>query len=77
MDQDTQQSRRLLEKLTADAAKSPRTYKHAWDVGDLVLWDNRCVLHRGHPFPLDEARDMVRMTVAGDGEDNEWAVRAS
>jgi len=42
-------------------------------VGDLVLWDNRCLLHRGHAFPLDEARDMVRTTIAGDDGDNEWA----
>ena len=39
----------------------------------LALWDNRCVLHRGHPWPLDQARDMVRSTVAGDAIDNEWA----
>ena len=72
--EDKQESRSLLKKLTLDAAQPPRTYKHAWEVGDLVLWDNRCVLHRGHTFPLDEARDMVRTTIAGDDDDNEWAV---
>ena len=71
--EDKQESRSLLKKLTLDATQPPRTFKHAWEVGDLVLWDNRCVLHRGHTFPLDEARDMVRTTIAGDDDDNEWA----
>ncbi len=71
--EDKQESRSLLKKLTSDATQPPRTFKHAWEVGDLVLWDNRCLLHRGHAFPLDEARDMVRTTIAGDDGDNEWA----
>lgn len=71
--EDVAVSRVLLRQLTEQACQAPRTYKHTWEAGDLVLWDNRCVLHRGHPFPLDQARDMVRTTVAGDALDNEWA----
>ena len=59
------------------ACQPPRTFKHRWRVGDLALWDNRCVLHRGHPWPMDQARDMVRTTVAGDDPDNEWAEDAA
>lgn len=72
--EDIESSRSLLKQLTADGAQPPRTCKHTWAAGDIVLWDNRCVLHRGHPWPLDQARDMVRTTVAGDAVDNEWAV---
>ena len=41
---------------------------HGWQPGDLVMWDNRCGLHRGRPW--DESRYrrvMHRTTVAGDG----------
>jgi len=38
-----------------------------------VLWDNRCVLHRGLGHPPDQPRSMVRTTIAGDSDDaNEW-----
>lgn len=42
-------------------------YAHTWRVGDLVMWDNRQVMHRARPFPAHEARDMRRTTLAGDG----------
>lgn len=71
------ESRELLAALTRQACQPPRTFKHRWRVGDLALWDNRCVLHRGHPWPMDQARDMVRTTVAGDDPDNEWAEDAA
>ena len=72
--EDLEESRALLARLTEEGAQSPRTYKHAWRPGDLVIWDNRCVLHRGHRWPDDQARVMVRSTVAGDDPDNEWVM---
>ncbi len=65
--------RQLLKMLTEEACRPPRLYKHNWQAGDLVLWDNRAVLHRGHPWPEGEVRSMHRTTVAGDG-DNPWAI---
>ncbi len=73
--EDLATSRALLERLTEEGAQSPRTYKHQWRAGDLVIWDNRCVLHRGHRWPDDQARVMVRTTVAGDDPDNEWVMQ--
>lgn len=67
-------SRKLLRELTFDAAQPPRTFGHRWDVGDIVIWDNRCVLHRARHTPPDQPRKMVRSTVAGDAMDNEWAI---
>jgi alpha-ketoglutarate-dependent taurine dioxygenase len=66
-------SRKLLRRLTDQSAQPPRTWKHQWSPGDLVIWDNRCVLHRGHAFDPQQARVMVRTTVAGDAPDNQWA----
>ena len=55
--------------LLREAATRPElVYTHRWQVGDLVMWDNRCMLHRGRPW--DESRYrrvMHRTTVAGDG----------
>ena len=74
--EDLEASRQLLRDLTENGAQAPRTLKHTWRAGDIVMWDNRCVLHRGHPWPAAQARVMARSTVAGDALDNEWALSA-
>ena len=71
--EDEDESRRLLERLCIEACQAPRVHVHRWQVGDLVMWDNRCVLHRGLGHPPDQPRHMVRTTVAGDSTGaNEW-----
>jgi alpha-ketoglutarate-dependent taurine dioxygenase len=59
-------SERLLDELLSFACQSPRIYSHPWQVGDLVIWDNRAVLHRARPYDYDEPRVMVHVRVAGD-----------
>jgi len=61
------ESRILLAGLLELTVRPDRVYRHRWQVGDLVMWDNRCVLHRGRSW--DSARHervMHRTTVAGD-----------
>jgi len=70
---DEERGRRLLGELCRWAVHPSRVHAHRWQVGDVVLWDNRSVLHRGRPWPAGEARVMKRTTLAGDG-DNEWAL---
>lgn len=70
---DETEGRSLLDKLTEEACQPPRIFRHQWHAGDIVAWDNRCVLHRGHPWPFDQPRVMRRTTVAGEGE-NAWAI---
>ena len=72
--EDVSASRELLETLCEEACRPPRVFSHRWTAGDLVMWDNRCVLHRGRPYPPDQPREMRRTTVAGEVADNEWAV---
>ena len=61
-------ARALLRELREAATRPDLVYTHRWRVGDLVMWDNRCMLHRGRPW--DESRHrrvMHRTTVAGVG----------
>jgi alpha-ketoglutarate-dependent 2,4-dichlorophenoxyacetate dioxygenase len=52
-------ARALIDALTAIASAPERVYRHHWTVGDLLMWDNRCVLHRGRPYAeYDEVRDL-------------------
>ena len=71
------ESRALLDELLEGACQPPRVYRHRWQAGDAVLWDNRCMLHRGRPWDTSQARVMRRTTIAGDpspGDTNEWAL---
>jgi alpha-ketoglutarate-dependent 2,4-dichlorophenoxyacetate dioxygenase len=53
----------LLQQLIAHATDRRITYLHRWRVGDLVLWDNRCTMHRGTEFDDTRyPRDMQRAT---------------
>ncbi len=65
------EGRAWLAQLLESACRPPRIFRHRWSVGDLVVWDNRCVLHRGRTWPAGEPRVMNRTTVAGDGA-NDW-----
>ncbi|MDA0241100.1 MAG: TauD/TfdA family dioxygenase, partial [Proteobacteria bacterium] len=61
---DYAEGNRLLRELTDFATQSQFVYSHAWRTGDLVIWDNRCTLHRATPFDdMTYKRDMRRTTV--------------
>jgi alpha-ketoglutarate-dependent taurine dioxygenase len=59
-------SEQLLDDLLAFTCQAPRVYRHAWEVGDVVIWDNRAVLHRARPYDPQEPRVMVHTRIAGD-----------
>jgi alpha-ketoglutarate-dependent taurine dioxygenase len=60
------ESERLLDELLAFACRPPRTLAHRWQPGDVVIWDNRCVLHRARPWDHREPRVMGHTRIAGD-----------
>ena len=64
MDVDTGKS--LLAALLSRATAPELVYRHQWSVGDLVIWDNRGVLHRALPYDPHSPRDMHRTTLHGD-----------
>ena len=55
----------LIDELIAHATQPQFTYAHHWQVGDIVMWDNRCTMHRARPYEdLKYRRDMRRSTVS-------------
>jgi alpha-ketoglutarate-dependent 2,4-dichlorophenoxyacetate dioxygenase len=62
------ESRRLLDALLAHTIRPECVFQHRWKQWDLVMWDNRCVLHRGRPWDASQhKRVMRRTTIAGEG----------
>ena len=63
---DLAESEALLDELWAYVARAEFAFEHIWRVGDLVLWDNRCTMHRRDPFDASARRIMHRTQVKGD-----------
>ncbi|VWX62123.1 Alpha-ketoglutarate-dependent 2,4-dichlorophenoxyacetate dioxygenase [Burkholderiales bacterium 8X] len=59
----TAESRMYLADLLEHATQRERVYSHSWQVNDLVMWDNRCTLHRGRRYDIAERRELRRTTV--------------
>jgi taurine dioxygenase len=59
------EGRTLLQFLFAHLQKPEFQYRHRWQDGDLLIWDNRSVLHYA-AFDYDERRIMHRVSVLGD-----------
>lgn len=57
-----EESRVLLDALLAEATRPTSIYRHRWQAGDLVIWDNRCLLHRGAGYDADAHRRRMRQT---------------
>jgi alpha-ketoglutarate-dependent taurine dioxygenase len=61
------EGRALLDELTAHATQRKYVLVHRWRRGDVVMWDNRCLLHRGRPYDHNtQPRTLIRAVVQGD-----------
>ena len=56
----------LLDQIWAFATEKPLTWYHRWQAGDLVIWDNRCTMHRRNAFDADSRRVMHRTQIKSD-----------
>jgi alpha-ketoglutarate-dependent 2,4-dichlorophenoxyacetate dioxygenase len=56
------EGRMILMDLLEHATQPQFVYRHQWRTGDLVIWDNRCTLHRGRHYDLGERRELRRST---------------
>ncbi len=61
-----QESEALLDKLLDDACQPPRVYRHTWRLGDLVVWDNRCLMHRARPYDANQPRVLRASRISGE-----------
>jgi taurine dioxygenase len=59
------ESDRLLDELWEHATRSELTFRQVWAKGDLILWDNRCTLHRRESFDPAAQRIMHRTQIKG------------
>jgi taurine dioxygenase len=61
------EGRALIEELNALAIHLDLTYEHRWQPGELIVWDNRCLMHRATPYdPFTQRRVVRRCTVLGE-----------
>jgi alpha-ketoglutarate-dependent 2,4-dichlorophenoxyacetate dioxygenase len=60
----TPEARMLLRDLIEHATQRQFVYAHHWRVGDLVMWDDRCTMHRARDYDMSYPRDMHRTTVS-------------
>ena len=61
-----QESESLLKALLESTCQQPRTYHHSWQVGDAVVWDNRCLMHQACAWDMCQPRVMYHARIAGD-----------
>jgi taurine dioxygenase len=61
-----EESEALLDELWTYVARPEAAWEHVWRVGDLVLWDNRCTMHRRDAFDPAARRIMHRTQIKGD-----------
>lgn len=59
------ESRDMLDRLLAHTVEARFVYRHQWQAGDVVMWDNRCTLHRATEYDLTQERSMHRTTISG------------
>ena len=61
------EGRALIEELNALAVQPDLTYEHHWTIGELIVWDNRCVLHRATSYDATTQRRVIRRcTILGE-----------
>jgi taurine dioxygenase len=57
----------LLADLLGHATQPQYEYRHRWNPGDLVMWDNRCLLHKANgDYDMDQTRYLYRIMLKGD-----------
>jgi taurine dioxygenase len=61
-----EESRDILSFLYGHIERPEFVYEHEWQVGDVLLWDNRCLTHARRDFPAQELRLMRRLTIEGE-----------
>ena len=54
----------LIDALTDFATQDHYVYSHSWEVGDVIVWDERATMHRGRPWPYEEERSLSSICIS-------------
>ncbi|MEM6679328.1 MAG: TauD/TfdA family dioxygenase [Pseudomonadota bacterium] len=65
----------LIDEVIAALTVEDAVYAHQWQVGDVLIWDERATLHRGMPWPYEEARTLASICVSAGAVDGLDAMR--
>ncbi len=65
----------LIDSLTAHATQPHKVYTHHWQLGDVLIWDERALLHRGRPWPYEEERTLASICVTATEADGVGTIR--
>jgi taurine dioxygenase len=61
-----EESERLLDELWAHASRPELVWGHEWQLGDVLIWDNRCLIHKRDAFDPAMRRKLTRVQIKGD-----------
>jgi alpha-ketoglutarate-dependent 2,4-dichlorophenoxyacetate dioxygenase len=70
-----EEGRAFIKELTEFGTQPKFCYSHRWAVGDLVIWDNRCLLHRATAYDTTRHKRLMQRTTVG-GEEGQTAPQA-
>ena len=65
----------LIDELTAHATRPDNVYAHHWQAGDVLIWDERALLHRGRPWPYTQERTLASICVSATAADGLDGIR--
>lgn len=66
----------FIDQLIADCTSPTYVYAHQWQVGDVLIWDQRAVMHRGTPWPYDQPRKLASICSSVTDADGLRAMRS-
>ena len=74
---DDEAAKALIEEAITFCTQSAYVYSHTWQVGDVLIWDERATLHRGRPWPYDEPRALSSICVSAQEADGLPSIRVA
>ena len=57
-------SQKIITEVINFCTQDEFVYSHSWSLGDVLIWDERSILHRGRPWPYEEPRTMASICVS-------------
>ncbi|MEM1159623.1 MAG: TauD/TfdA family dioxygenase [Pseudomonadota bacterium] len=67
----------LIDEVVAALTTEQAIYSHQWQVGDVLIWDERATLHRGMPWPYEQARTLVSVCITAGSADGLPSISAA